>query len=174
MKDSGYLIISRKLFEHWLYPEKQDRKFTQFEAWLSLIASAKFICVKKSIQNKLIIIPRGYLDCTVAQLAEKWRWDMRTVNKFLNELKNDDMISLYKINKSKKSCTLLKINNYNDFQPEIWETCKSEYKTKCGLICKRKCTPNNESKVSVSNYNFSGKNFSKNLSGKKEINGWTL
>lgn len=149
MEDKGFFTISRKLVDNWIYPTNQDRKLTQFEAWVEIIRLAKYVCTKKLVQGNLIIIPRGYFDTTVSQLALIWRWDKRTVEKFLQELEADGMIRRFKINsKSLKSCTLIKVNNYNKLQPEIWEQCKSEYKTKCNLNC-RCCEGKKEPKTPV-------------------------
>lgn len=135
-EEKGFFTVSRKLVDNWIYPANQNRKFTEFEAWLEIIRMAKFVCTKKLIQGKLIIIPRGYFDTTVTQLSSVFHWDKRTVEKFLQLLETDGMIKRFKLNpKSLKSCTLIKVNNYNKQQPEIWEQCKSEYKTKCVLNC---------------------------------------
>lgn len=132
----GYIGISRKIFESWIYPVNLQRKFTQFEAWIELIRLANFVCVEKQIQGKVVIIPRGYFDTTVRQLSLIFRWNERTTEKFLKLLEKQGMINRYKISKSLKACTLLKINNYNDYQAAVYETCESKYKSRCHLFCK--------------------------------------
>ena len=124
----GYIGISRKIFESWIYPVNQRRKFTEFEAWIEIIRLANFVCVEKQIQGKVIIVPRGYFDTTVRQLSNIFSWNERTTEKFLKLLEKQGMIKRYKISKSLKSCTLLKVNNYNDYQAAVYETCKSKYK----------------------------------------------
>lgn len=131
----GYIGISRKIFESWIYPVNQRRKFTEFEAWIEIIRLANFVCVEKQIQGKVIIVPRGYFDTTVRQLSNIFSWNERTTEKFLKLLEKQGMIKRYKISKSLKSCTLLKVNNYNDYQAAVYETCKSKYKSKCHLNC---------------------------------------
>lgn len=137
MEQNGYFSINRKIVSNWLYPKNGMRKFTKFEAWIEIIRRAYFVCKKKEIQGRLIIIPRGYFETTITQLSEFFLWDRRTTEKFLKTLENEGMIKRFKINpKSLKSCTIIKVNNYNKFQPPIFENCKSEYKEKCNLNCK--------------------------------------
>ena len=137
MEQGGYFAIQRKIVNHWLYPKNQKRKFSEFEAWIEIIRRAYFVCQKREIEGRLIVIPRGYFDTTTTQLSEIFNWDRRIVEKFLKILEKDKMITRFKVNpKSLKSCTLLKVNNYNLFQPQVYEKCKSPYKEKCSLFCK--------------------------------------
>lgn len=157
MQEGGYFCINRKIANHWLHPKNQNRKFSEFEAWLEIIRMSYFVCKRKEIQGRLVIIPRGYFDTTVTQLSEIFRWDRRTVEKFLRLLENQKMIKRFKLNpKSLKSCTLIKVSNYNRLQPPVFESCKSEYKEKCSLICKNK--------MPVSQKNFEDNDFYMRLS----------
>jgi len=141
-KNYGSFAISRKLKNSWLHPSNENRKFTKYEAWLWIIENARFACSDKTLINeKLIIIPRGYFTTTVDFMVSVFKWNKRTVEKFLQLLEQDCKIKRFKVNpKSKRSYTLLKVNNYNDYQPEIASVCTSKYKSKCTLNCTSKCT----------------------------------
>jgi len=138
-KDYGYFMISRKLKESWLHPSIEDRKFTKYEAWIWIIENARFICSNQQLLNgKLITIPRGYFSTTVNHLSKIFGWNERTTEKFLQLLETDGKIKRFKVNpKIMKSYTLIKVNNYNAYQPEVCDICNSEYKTKCNLNCCR-------------------------------------
>ena len=140
-KNFGFFAISRKLKNSYLHPTNEFRKFTKYEAWIWIIENARFTCSEKTlISEKLIIIPRGYLAITVDHISSVFKWDVRTTEKFLQILEKDCKIKRFKVNlKSKRSYTLLKVNNYNDYQPEITCVCDSEYKTKCHLNCILEC-----------------------------------
>lgn len=147
MAEIGHYAVHRKIWDNWLSPIRRKEKFTEFEAWEWLVKSAYYFCTKKLIQKKLIVIPRGYFDCTVLQLSETWKWHRNTVEKFLQLLEKDLMIKRFKVNpKSDKSCTLIKVNNYNAFQPNIYPLCTAEYKAKCKANCTGECTPNKKVK----------------------------
>lgn len=149
MKDEkGFFTISRKLKESWLYPLNTGRKFTEYEAWIYIIENARYCCSEPQLINgKEIIIPRGYFTTTVDYLSTIFKWNNRTTEKFLKLLEKDHKITRFKINKQmKRSYTLLKVNNYNEYQPQVYEVCNSEYKTKCHLNCKH-CKEGKEAKI---------------------------
>lgn len=136
MAFDGYFIISRRIVRHWLYPLQEKRRFTRFEAWVWCIGSAYYFCTKINVLSGFVTVPRGSFTCTADGLARTWLWDRRTVEKFLRLLESDGMITRTKIDpKNKKSCTLLKINNYNEFQPDISGLCTSECRSECALEC---------------------------------------
>lgn len=150
--NEGYFSISRKIQESWIHPQNQNRKFSEFEAWFWLIQNAYYFCTEKKLNGKIITVPRGYLDKTVEQLSIRWRWDRRTTEKFIKLLEKEEMVKRYKINpKSKKSCTLIKLNNYNALQPKIDKQCTSKYKSKCKLNCTLEYTPNKKGKSKKGN-----------------------
>lgn len=135
--EEGYIVISRKLKDSWLHPSLENRKFTNYEAWVWIIENARFVCSNPVLLNgKLLTIPRGYLSTTVGNLAEIFKWNVRTVEKFLKMLETDQKIKRFKVNpKTLKSYTIIKINNYNKYQLPVCDICNSEYKTKCHLNC---------------------------------------
>lgn len=147
---SGYFIISRKLKENFLHPSNEFRKFTKYEAWVYLIEKAYYFCKEHYIDEKRIIIPRGYFVTTVEQLSNELKWDRRTTEKYLKLLEKEQQIRRFKVSNSRKSCTLLKVNNYNAFQLNVSEACTSKCKTQCKTYCKTQCklecTPNKELK----------------------------
>jgi hypothetical protein len=148
MSNEGYFTISRKMKNNFLYPTNENRKFTKYEAWLWIIENAYFFCCEKFIDNKYRVIPRGYLDTTIEQLSFNFKWDRRTTEAFLKLLEKQQQIARFKTSKTRKACTLIKVSNYNAFQPVIADKCKLKCKLKCQSYCKTQCklecTPNNK------------------------------
>lgn len=146
--NEGYYTISRKIKNNFLYPTNENRKFTKYEAWLWIIENSYFFCCEKFIDGKFIVIPRGYFDTTIEQLAFNFKWDRRTTENFIRLLENQQQIRRFKVTKMRKSCTLIKVNNYNVFQPIVEHKCtlkcKLKCKSYCKLQCKLECTPNNK------------------------------
>jgi hypothetical protein len=137
----GSIALYRQIEDNFLHPFQEKRKFTKFEAWLDLLQLAYFKDKEKLIQGKLVVIPRGSFDTAAQQLAERWKWDRQTVERFLKLLELQMMISRNKINpKNPKSATLLKINKYNDFQPNF----KNESATDATLNATMDATPKNK------------------------------
>ena len=146
--EEGYIVISRKLKESWLHPTLENRKFTNYEAWIWIIENARFVCSNPVLLNgKLLTIPRGYLSTTVEYLSRVFNWDKRKTEKFLKLLEQDQKIQRFKINqKDKRSYTLIKVNNYNKYQLPVYDVCDSEYKSRCHLNCCNCCIKSEEEK----------------------------
>ena len=91
----GWIRLHRKIQEHWLWNKK--RKFSAFEAWISLLFKANYKDTKILLNGKIIPIKKGSFITSELKLAEEWSWDRKTVKAFLSTLQNEGMI--------KKSCT---------------------------------------------------------------------
>ncbi|WP_372650843.1 hypothetical protein [Draconibacterium sp.] len=110
---AGFIRLSRKYFEHNFWTEQ--RTFSPAEAWLDLIASARFESEpeKLLIRMKMIKINRGELRASVRFLAHRWGWSKDKVSRFLKLLAEDTMISRDK----RHGETVIIILNYNKFNP---------------------------------------------------------
>jgi len=116
---AGFIRLSRKYFEHSYWTEK--RTFSAAEAWLDLIASARFEIDPGTvhIKMKIIQINRGELPASVRFLARRWSWSKDKVARYLNNLENDTMIS----RETRQGETVITILNYNKFNPLSIEFC---------------------------------------------------
>lgn len=113
----GWISVHRKIQTHWLYPKEQNRKFTQYEAWQDLLLSVSHKPIKHVVNGELVNVPCGGFVVTETSLSNRWLWCRKTVRKFLRLLVSEKMVTLEKINpKSRKSCTILKLNNYLLYQ----------------------------------------------------------
>ena len=86
----GWISLYRKIQEHWLWTKK--RKFSQFEAWISLLFKANHKGTKTMLGDKIIEIKKGSFITSEVKLADEWNWDRSTVRKFLKTLENEKMI----------------------------------------------------------------------------------
>ncbi len=103
----GWISLYRKIQEHWLWTKR--RKFSQFEAWISLLFKANFKDTKIMIGDNLVEVKRGSFITSEVKLAEEWKWDRSTVRKFLKTLEEQKMIQ-------KNSTT-----RYTSISIENWE-----------------------------------------------------
>lgn len=110
---SGYIPISRKLFEHPFWTEK--REFSRAEAWIDLLRSVRFEAspAKVIIGNRTVVIERGEIPASLRFLAERWQWSKNKVNTFLNLLKDEKMIE--KRIAPGTAQTIIKICKYNTY-----------------------------------------------------------
>lgn len=106
----GWISLYRKIQEHWLWTKR--RKFSQFEAWISLLFKANFKDTKIMIGDNLVEVKRGSFITSEVKLAEEWKWDRSTVRKFLKTLEEQKMIQ--KISTTKY--TSISIENWELYQ----------------------------------------------------------
>lgn len=118
--NNGYIKISRGLFNHYLWKEK--RVFSKLEAWIDLIATAKYSTdiSKELINAKIISWNRGQLPASVRYLKERWGWSSNTkVDYFIKLLESDGMIKTAK-EQGITIITICKYDEYNSiFEKEI-------------------------------------------------------
>lgn len=85
----GWISLYRKIQDHWLW--KQKRKFSQFEAWLSLLFKASYQDKQIQFDGKIVDIKKGELITSETKLAEEWGWSRSTVRAFLDRLEKTAM-----------------------------------------------------------------------------------
>lgn len=93
MKKEGFIPISRRLFNNFLW--KEEREFSRAEAWLDLIQLARFEAnsIKEIINGRVIEYGRGERPLALRFLADRWKWSKNRVDKFLDLLVSERMIT---------------------------------------------------------------------------------
>jgi len=86
----GWISLYRKIQEHWLWTKR--RKFSQFEAWISLLLKANYKDTKVNIDGKITEIKKGSFITSEVKLSKEWNWSRDTVRKFLKILEDEKMI----------------------------------------------------------------------------------
>ncbi len=92
--DEGYIKISRKFFssETW----EAARTFSECEAWLDLIQSARFDATQPAtvgIGGRNVTWGRGQYPASIRFLSNRWQWGNQRVRSFLETLKKKGMIT---------------------------------------------------------------------------------
>ena len=106
----GWISLYRKIQDHWLWQQK--RKFSQFEAWLSLLFKANYKNRQIMINGKLVKLSSGEFITSEVKLAKEWGWSRNTVRTFLKTLERHKMIHKYCTTKY----TRLTIVNWTSYQ----------------------------------------------------------
>jgi len=109
MSNQGWIRIHRSITDHWIWGYE---KFTKAQAWIDLLVNANHSENKIMIKGELIKVDRGQQIRSQTTLSKAWKWDRKTVSKFLKMLEKDGMITV----NSTHLTTCITICNYNDFQ----------------------------------------------------------
>lgn len=107
--EEGWIKIYRKIQDSFIWDLE---KYSKGQAWIDLILMANQADSTVLFGGKFITLKSGQFLTSMQKLSRKWRWDRRTVRKFLKILVDEDMICLRSNNRN----TLITINNYNIYQ----------------------------------------------------------
>lgn len=113
--DEGFLRLSRRFFSNEMW--KVARKFSECEAWLDLIQSARFEATDKAyselIGGREISYTRGQYPASVSFLMKRWQWSEKKVRYFLAKLKKRGMITTC----NKQGMTVITLCSYDEYNP---------------------------------------------------------
>ena len=104
---AGWIKIYRDLQDHWLAQDMEKLGW-----WVDLLLSATHKDTKLLIGGQLIELKKGQLRASATYLAERWGKAKRTIQKFLDLLESDQMIS----RESSHKITIITICNYESYQ----------------------------------------------------------
>lgn len=110
--ESGFIKLSRRFFSHEMW--EAARTFSECEAWLDLIQSARFdatVTIER-IGGRDIKYGRGQFPASIRFLSVRWTWGERKVRVFLDKLKKEKMITTSSA-QGMNIITLCKYDEYN-------------------------------------------------------------
>lgn len=111
MINSGWVKLYRKLMDNPIWLEE---RFTKGQAWVDLIMLSNFESRTIVCDGEKTVIERGQVFTSIVKLAKRWKWDRKTVSKYLFFLEKERMIKKESDNKK----TVITIINYSNFQGE--------------------------------------------------------
>jgi len=106
---TGSFTISRGL---WHDAAFRDEPFSEREAWVWMIAEAKWKPQEKRVDKVVVKLERGQLAHSTRFLAGAWRWSHAKVRRFLERLENRHMIR----RESGTGVSVITICKYNEYQ----------------------------------------------------------
>ena len=113
--DEGFLRLSRRFFSNEMW--KVAREFSECEAWLDLIQSARFDATDKAhselIGGREISYTRGQYPASISFLMKRWKWSDKKVRYFLDKLKKKGMITTC----NKQGMNVITLCNYEEYNP---------------------------------------------------------
>lgn len=126
----GWIARHRSVRHHWLVghgiqvkPADPTRKrcSTQGEAWEDLLMECRYEDGTVSNGGVKMELRRGELIGAVSWLAHRWNWTPKTVRRYLDQLENDEMITLRnpaseKGNQIGRQANVITVCNYDVYQ----------------------------------------------------------
>lgn len=110
--DKGFIMLSRKFFSNEMW--EAARTFSECEAWLDLIQSARFDATRltASIGGREITYGRGQYPASIRFLSKRWRWGEQKVRSFIEKLIKKGMVTTDN-SQGMTIITLVKCDDYN-------------------------------------------------------------
>ena len=105
----GYICVSRALADNSIWTME---RFTYGQAWVDLIMMANYADTKMILGGKVQTIKRGSFVTSKQKLAERWKWDRKTVDKYFKLLQSDGMLSV----ECTRNYTIVTLVNYGVYQ----------------------------------------------------------
>ena len=154
----GWISIHRKIQDNIIW---NDKPFNRGAAWIDLIMLANHENKKIIFNGSMVEIKRGEKITSLRKLSERWGWSRGKTKKFLNLLKDENMIEF----KTDHQKTTYKIVNYNVYQNEDLD----KRATEKPLNDQQKATEKslNDTNNNINNYNNVNNN---NCVGQSELN----
>lgn len=106
---TGTVNISRGIWDDTAF---KDQPLTEREAFMWMIMEASWKPREKRIGNCVVWLERGQLAASIRFMAEAWKWQKSTVDRFLKRLKNRDMIGTA----DGTAINVITICNYDTYQ----------------------------------------------------------
>ena len=86
---SGTVNIARTLFQDEAF---KDQPYTEREAFMWLVMEASWKDRTKRVGTIVVDLKRGQLAASIRFMADAWKWEKSTVDRFLKRLEKRDMI----------------------------------------------------------------------------------
>lgn len=106
---SGFVKAQRDRFDHLLFV---NEKFCRGYAWDWLIASAAYKDHQIEVKGRPVTVERGQLCHSMRFLAQRWKWSLGAVQRFLYRLERSEMIRC----ETDTGQCLITICNYDKYQ----------------------------------------------------------
>ena len=129
---SGWIRVDRKITEHWLWADGEKLKW-----WLDLLFMATWEGKKVLYQSQVVELKKGQLIASLNTLSKRWRVNKRTVMRFLDMVKNEDMIVHQSVH---QHISIITICNYERYQNTENNQCTNQCTDECTNQCTNQCT----------------------------------
>jgi len=130
MNDYGFIKLSRKIQQNWMWQQK--RTFSEFERWIDLILKAHYETTPKKVylsngrSRTQTILQRGDVAASVRSLSEAWGVTRTSTQRYLKRLQEMDHVRVRKVTNKIHVIEILNYSKYNptseDLKKQNWDT----------------------------------------------------
>ena len=112
----GYIKLDRGILQHPAF-QKRGQEYCEIGAFVWMIFNASFVDRDYLIYDKKIHLKRGQLCSSQTFMAEAWGWSKSKVQRYLDNLKKFDVITVGSPSGSPSDAPdIITIANYNEYQ----------------------------------------------------------
>lgn len=111
----GWIKIHRKLANNQMWTSEP---FTRSQAWVDLIILANYQDGYFMVRGNRVDVKRGQCGWSVLSLAIRWKWSRGKVERYLNDLQNEQQI----VQQKSRLTTLITILKYSEYQGDEQQT----------------------------------------------------
>lgn len=148
----GWIAIHRSLQDNWLW-KKNNEPFDKRSAWIDLLLLTTHTDGKELYKGQLITRKRGEINCSILWLAQRWRWSRGKVERFLNLLETDGMLT----QKRTANGTTITVENYSKYQSVRATNSASDSTSDEATHGQLTGTPNNVITMNNNSFSLKGK-----------------
>lgn len=110
---SGWIKLHRDIQSHWIWDNPDYLK-----AWLDMCMMANHKARKELINDKVVVIKRGSFDASYRFLANRWKWSINRVVRYISALKRDTMVDTA-TDTGQTIVTILKYDTYQEQERQV-------------------------------------------------------
>lgn len=111
MKNNGWVLLHRKLFENGLWTSEP---FTKGQAWVDMFANANHQDGSFWVRGNEVKLKRGQIGWSELTMSRRWQWSKNKVRRFLKWLETEQQIEQQKT----YITSVITIVNYDRYQSE--------------------------------------------------------
>lgn len=111
MARHGWFKLHRKFKENFLW--KEPREYSRWEAWLDLLSEANYLDKAMIFDGITFQVKRGQWLTSQLKLSKRWRWSRGKVERFMQTLMENGMITVQVVDRKASMITIL---NYKKLQ----------------------------------------------------------
>ena len=104
---SGWIKISRKINEHWLWEDANKLKW-----WIDLLLMAAWEEKQVLHQSQIVELKRGQLIASLNTLCQRWGANKKTIMRFLDMVQQEGMIVHQRVHQHISIITICKYDRY--------------------------------------------------------------